>query len=82
MNKSLIILNIEAITGFFLNFNLATTVIPGLNSEIFNNSGVSNNQSAVDGIETPWDPISNTYLRSPGQPFSPISYTTRYECAY
>ena len=50
--------------------------------QVFNNSGVSNNQSAVDGIETPWDPISNTYLRSPGQPFSPTSYTTRYECAY
>ena len=50
--------------------------------QVFNNSGVSNNQSAVDGIETPWDPISNTYLRSPGQPFAPTSYTTRYECAY
>jgi len=50
--------------------------------QIFNNSGVSNNQSAVDGIETPWDSTSNTYLRSSGQPFTPNSYTTRYECAY
>ena len=50
--------------------------------QIFNNSGVSNNQSAVDGIETPWDPITNTYLRTPGQAFAPSSYTTRYACAY
>ena len=50
--------------------------------QIFNNSGVSNNQSAIDGIETPWDATSNTYLRSSGQPFTPNSYTTRYECAY
>jgi len=48
--------------------------------QIFNNSGVSNNQSAIDGIETPWDDNTNTYLRSSGQPFSPSSYTTRYEC--
>jgi len=32
--------------------------------QIFNNSGVSNNQSAIDGIETPWDANTNTYLRS------------------
>tara|TARA_B100002052_G_scaffold190633_1_gene173755 strand:- start:21002 stop:22705 length:1704 start_codon:yes stop_codon:yes gene_type:complete len=50
--------------------------------QIFNNSGVSNNQSAVDGIETPWDPTTNTYLRTPGQAFAPLSYTTRYACAY
>jgi len=50
--------------------------------QIFNNSGVSNNQSAIDGIETPWDTNTNTYLRSSGQPFSPASYSTRYECAY
>jgi hypothetical protein len=50
--------------------------------QIFNNSGVSNNQSAVDGIETPWDPTTNTYLRTPGQAFAPSSYTTRYACAY
>ena len=50
--------------------------------QIFNNSGVSNNVSAIDGIETPWDSISNSYLRNPGQAFEPISYTTRYECAY
>ena len=50
--------------------------------QVFNNSGVSNNQSAIDGIETPWDPVTNTYLRTPGQAFIPLSYTTRYECAY
>jgi hypothetical protein len=50
--------------------------------QIFNNSGVTNNQSAIDGIETPWDAATNTYLRSSGQPFSPASYSTRYECAY
>ncbi|MDG1283496.1 MAG: aryl-sulfate sulfotransferase, partial [Flavobacteriales bacterium] len=50
--------------------------------QIFNNSGVSNNVSAIDGIETSWDSISNSYLRNPGQAFEPISYTTRYECAY
>jgi len=50
--------------------------------QIFNNSGVSNNQSAIDGIETPWDATTNTYLRTPGQAFGPASYTTRYACAY
>ena len=50
--------------------------------QIFNNSGVSNNQSAIDGIETPWDATTKTYLRTPGQPFPPSSYTTRYECVY
>ncbi len=51
--------------------------------QIFNNSGVSNNQSSVDGIETPLDPSTGyTYLRSPGQAFQPFSYTTRYACAY
>ena len=50
--------------------------------QIFNNSGVSNNQSAIDGIDTPWDATTNTYLRTPGQAFEPFSYTTRYECAY
>ncbi len=50
--------------------------------QIFNNSGVSNNQSAIDGIETPWDTVTNTYLRIPGQAFAPASYTTRYACAY
>lgn len=50
--------------------------------QIFNNSGVSNSVSAIDGIETPWDTVSNTYLRNPGQAFEPFSYTTRYECAY
>ena len=50
--------------------------------QVFNNSGVSNSVSAIDGIETPWDPTTNTYLRNPGQAFEPISYSTRYECAY
>ena len=50
--------------------------------QIFNNSGVSNNVSAIDGIETPWDAATNTYLRTTGQAFAPSSYTTRYECAY
>ena len=50
--------------------------------QIFNNSGVSNSVSAIDGIETPWDAASNTYLRTAGQAFAPSSYTTRYECVY
>ena len=50
--------------------------------QVFNNSGVSNSVSAIDGIETPWDAATNTYLRTPGQAFEPFSYTTRYECAY
>lgn len=51
--------------------------------QIFNNSGVSNNVSAIDGIETPLDPATGyTYLRNSGQAFGPASYTTRYECAY
>ncbi len=51
--------------------------------QIFNNSGISNNQSAVDGIETPLDSSTGyTYLRTPGQPFGPSNYTTRYACAY
>jgi len=58
--------------------------------QIFNNCGagctgqgpsaVAN--STIDGIETPWDATTNTYLRTAGQAFSPSSYTTRYECAY
>ena len=50
--------------------------------QIFNNSGLGNNQSTVDCIDTPWDSLTNSYLRSPGQPFEPFSYTTRYECLY
>jgi hypothetical protein len=51
--------------------------------QIFNNSGVSNSISAIDGIETPLDPATGyTYLRTSGQAFGPASYTTRYECAY
>ena len=58
--------------------------------QIFNNCGagctgqgpsaVAN--STIDGIETPWDATTNTYLRTSGQAFAPTSYTTRYECAY
>ena len=50
--------------------------------QIFNNSGISNNQSSIDGIDTPWDAATNSYLRTPGQAFTPSSYTTRYACAY
>ena len=56
--------------------------------QVFNNCGggctgggpsaVAN--STIDGIETPWDVTTNAYLRTPGQAFSPSSYTTRYEC--
>jgi len=50
--------------------------------QIFNNSGVSNNQSAIDGIDAPWDAATNSYLRTAGQAFTPSSYTTRYECGF
>ncbi len=50
--------------------------------QIFNNSGVSNSVSAIDGIETPWDAASGTYLRTTGQAFAPASYSTRYECGF
>ena len=51
--------------------------------QVFNNSGVSNNQSAVDGIETPIDPNNQyNYFRANGQAFDPSSYTTRYACQY
>ena len=38
--------------------------------------------STIDGIETPWDPSTNKYLRTNGEPFEPTSFTTRYECEY
>ena len=51
--------------------------------QIFNNRGGGNNQSTVDGIETPLDPSTGfTYLRTIGQPFAPTSYTTRYICQF
>ena len=50
--------------------------------QIFNNSGVSNSQSSIDGISTPWDATTGSYLRTTGQSFGPSNYTTRYECAY
>ena len=51
--------------------------------QIFNNKGISSQQSTIDGIETPLDPNTGyTYLRNTGQAFYPFSYTTRYQCAY
>jgi hypothetical protein len=50
--------------------------------QVFNNSGVSNSVSAIDGIDTPWDAATNSYLRTAGQAFTPSSYTTRYECGF
>ena len=51
--------------------------------QVFNNSGVSSNQSTVDGIETPIDPSNAyNYYRANGQAFGPVSYSTRYVCAY
>tara|TARA_B110000263_G_scaffold66275_1_gene57240 strand:+ start:18 stop:1610 length:1593 start_codon:yes stop_codon:yes gene_type:complete len=51
--------------------------------QIFNNSGVSSNQSAIDGIDTPIDPANQyNYYRASGQAFGPSSYSTRYACAY
>jgi hypothetical protein len=50
--------------------------------QIFNNSGVSQNQSAIDGIETPFDALTGTYTLNPGEAYGPSSYTTRYACAY
>ena len=58
--------------------------------QIFNNCGNgctgggpnSQANSTIDGIETPWDPLTKTYTRNPGQPYGPSSYTTRYECQY
>jgi hypothetical protein len=51
--------------------------------QVFNNSGESSNQSTIDGIETPIDPSNAyNYYRANGQAFGPISYSTRYICAY
>jgi hypothetical protein len=50
--------------------------------QIFNNSGVSNNQSAIDGIETPFDAETGTYTLNTGEAYGPSTYTTRYACAY
>jgi hypothetical protein len=50
--------------------------------QIFNNSGVSSSQSTIDGIETPFDPATGTYILNSGQAYGPASYTTRYVCAY
>ena len=51
--------------------------------QIFNNSGISNSQSSIDGIATPIDPNNPyRYERLNGQAFGPSSYTTRDACEY
>jgi len=51
--------------------------------QIFNNKGISNTQSTVDGIDTPSDPSNPyNYFRIAGQAYGPSSYSTRYVCAY
>jgi len=51
--------------------------------QIFNNKGISSNQSSIDGIETPIDPNNPyKYERVSGQAFEPFSYTTRDICQY
>tara|TARA_B100000902_G_scaffold208105_2_gene198112 strand:+ start:11391 stop:12965 length:1575 start_codon:yes stop_codon:yes gene_type:complete len=50
--------------------------------QIFNNKGISSGQSTIDGIETPLDSTGYNYLRNPGQPFLPSSYSTRYICQF
>jgi hypothetical protein len=51
--------------------------------QIFNNKGISNIQSTVDGIDTPIDQSNPyNYSRIPGQAYGPSSYSTRYVCAY
>jgi hypothetical protein len=51
--------------------------------QIFNNSGISNNQSTVDAFLAPLDLTTGyTYLRNPGQAYGPFSYDTRYTCQY
>ena len=50
--------------------------------QIFNNSGVSNDQSTIDGIETPIDDSGYNYIREEGEAYGPELYSTRYECAY
>ncbi len=51
--------------------------------QIFNNKGISNTQSTVDGIDAPIDSSNPyNYSRIPGQAYGPSSYSTRYVCAY
>ena len=45
------------------------------------NSGNGNNQSTVDGIETLWDPVTNTYVRNSGQAFEPFHILLDMQCA-
>jgi hypothetical protein len=51
--------------------------------QVFNNSGVSSSQSAVDAIKTPLNTATGyTYLKTAGQAFEPTNYSLRYTCAY
>ena len=51
--------------------------------QMFNNRGISNNQSTVDAIQTPIDPNNpNTYSRIAGQAYGPTTYDDRYVCQY
>ena len=49
--------------------------------QVFNNSGVSNSVSAIDGIDTPWDAATNSYLKNSWTSICSIFFIhTRYEC--
>ena len=51
--------------------------------QIFNNKGVSNNQSTVDAFLPPLDSVNgNNYTITSGQAYGPASYNTRYICQY
>ena len=51
--------------------------------QIFNNKGISTNQSTVDAFLPPLDTNNgNNYLRTSGQAFGPASYDNRYICQY
>ncbi len=46
--------------------------------QVFNNEGGSGNSSTVDAIETPVSGF--TYDRTPGEQYTPASYSWRHEC--
>lgn len=51
--------------------------------QVFNNKGVSSNQSTVDAFLPPIDPTNGfNYFRASGQSFGPSSYDDRYVCQY
>jgi hypothetical protein len=51
--------------------------------QIFNNRGISNNQSTVDAFLPPLDLTNGyTYQINPAQAYGPSSYDTRYTCQY